>query len=529
MLVVTPVKVPKWTILIVFCLAQFLDVANLAAVNITLPTIKAELHFTENQLPWIVNAFTLTFGTFLLIGGNLGDKYGHKRLFLVGVIWFSIWSLVCGLSRGVVLLCIARAMQGLGAASTIPNAMALIQFTFTEEVEKSKALSIFSSSGALGFGIGLVVGGVFTATIGWKYIFYISAIMGMAIAITAYFVIPESSSESRANVKLDYWGAVTITAALLAFVYGVSDGHWASPQVIVCLILSVILLALFVWIEKKVEAPMLPMSIFRTRMFSAMLIVAALYQTWYLVYNLYCTLIFQEIMGYGAMNTAFAFFPLAFPGLILNPIAGHLIPKVGAKPLLVLGTGCMAVSAALFALANANTSYWPLPFPSMFLGEVGIAMTYTSAMVAALTMAKSGEHGLNSAVFQVAMQAGSGVGLAITNAISNAVIDSTGSRLKGYQVGLWIGFAVTLLCVLITLVFVPSKSTLEKKKLAKAEAALRGLKDIEHAGASNFESIEEEKGVDDSASEKTECQEEVSKKFQGKDRKGTNLDSSLMV
>ncbi|KAG0268720.1 hypothetical protein BGZ95_002335, partial [Linnemannia exigua] len=292
-----------------------------------------------------------------------------------------------------------------------------------------------------------------------------SAIMGLLVASVAWFVIPESSAEYRANVKLD----ITITAALLAIVYGISDGNWASVQVIVCLVLGVLLLGLFVWIEKKVESPMLPLTIFRTRMFTAMLIVGALYQTWYLVYNLYCTLIFQEIMGYGALNTAYAFFPLAFPGLVLNPLAGYLIPKVGAKPLLVIGTGCMAVSAALFAIADADTSYWPLPFPSMCIGEIGIAMTYTSAMVAALTMAKSGEHGLNSAVFSVAMQAGSGVGLAITNAISEAVIHKTGSSLKGYQVGLWIGFAVTLLCVGITLVFVPSKSTLEKKKLARAE------------------------------------------------------------
>ncbi|KAF9200725.1 hypothetical protein BGZ49_009032 [Haplosporangium sp. Z 27] len=530
MLVNTPAKAPKWAILIVFCLAQFLDVANLSAVNITLPTIKAELHFTEGQLPWIVNAFTLTFGTFLLIGGKLGDKYGHKRLFLTGLLWFSIWSLVCGLSKGVILLCIARAMQGLGAASTIPNAMALIQFTYTEEVEKSRALSVFSSSGALGFGIGLVLGGVFTATIGWKYIFYISAIMGVVIAIIAYFVIPESNAAYRANVKLDIWGAIAITAALLAFVYGVSDGHWSSPQVIVCLILSVLLMILFVWIESKVEAPMLPMAIFRTRMFSAMLLVAALYQTWYLVYNLYCTLIFQEIMGYGALNTAFAFFPLAFPGLVLNPLAGYLIPKVGAKPLLVVGTGCMAVSAALFALAGENTSYWPLPFPSMCIGEIGIAMTYTSAMVAALTMAKSGEHGLNSAVFQVAMQAGSGVGLAITNAISDAVINATGSHLKGYQVGLWIGFAVTLLCVLITLVFVPSKATLEKKKLARAEAALKESKNMEDANDTlNLESFEEETKTSDTENEKSRHRANELQKSQGKNGSESDVDPSLMV
>ncbi|KAF9583294.1 hypothetical protein BGW38_009810 [Lunasporangiospora selenospora] len=165
-------KAPKWMILIVFCLAQFLDVANLSAVNIALPKIKAELHLTEAEVPWVINAFTLTFGTFLLIGGKLGDKYGHKALFLAGLAWFSIWSLVCGFADGVILFCIARAMQGLGAAATIPNALALIQFTYTEENEKSRALSVFSSSGALGFGIGLVLGGVFVATIGWKYIFY---------------------------------------------------------------------------------------------------------------------------------------------------------------------------------------------------------------------------------------------------------------------------------------------------------------------------------------------------------------------
>ncbi|KAF9962077.1 hypothetical protein BGZ72_010683 [Mortierella alpina] len=509
----TASKGPKWAILVVFCLAQFLDVANLSAVNISLPTIKAELNFTESQLPWIVNAFTLTFGTFLLIGGKLGDKYGHKRLFLAGLLWFSIWSLICGLSHSVILLCIARAMQGLGAAATIPNALALIQFTYTEEVEKSRALSVFSSSGALGFGIGLVLGGVFTATIGWKYIFYISAIMGVLIAIVAYFLIPESSKEHRANVKLDIAGAITITAALLAIVYAISDGKWSSVRVIVCLVVGFLLLFLFVWIEKKVESPMLPMSIFRTRMFTAMLIVGALYQTWYLVYNLYCTLIFQEIMSYSALNTAYAFFPLAFPGLVLNPLAGYMIPKVGAKPLLVFGTGCMAVSAALFAIADANTSYWPLPFPSMCIGEIGIAMTYTSAMVAALTMAKSDEHGLNSAVFSVAMQAGSGVGLAITNAISEAVIIATGSHLKGYQVGLWIGFAVTLLCVGITLVFVPSKATLEKKKLARAEAA---------SGKLAVDAVDPILGEKDGAEDVVEQDEDKAKTKPG-------LDSSLPV
>ncbi|KAG0262443.1 hypothetical protein BG011_010160 [Mortierella polycephala] len=494
LLTTTATKAPKWAILIVFCLAQFLDIANLSAVNISLPTIKAELHFSDRQLPWIVNAFTLTFGTFLLIGGKLGDKYGHKLYFLVGLVWFSIWSLVCGLSNSVVLLCIARAMQGLGAAATIPNALALIQFTYIEEIEKSRALSVFSSSGALGFGIGLVLGGVFTATIGWEYIFYISAIMGVLIAVVAYFIIPESNAELRANVKLDLAGAVTITVALLAIVYGISDGNWSSAPVIVCLVLGVLLLALFVWIEKKVEAPMLPMTIFRTRMFTAMLIVGALYQTWYLVYNLYCTLIFQEVMGYSALSTAYAFFPLAFPGLVLNPLAGYLIPKVGAKPLLVVGTGCMAVSAALFALAEADTGYWPLPFPSMCIGEIGIAMTYTSAMVAALTMAKSDEHGLNSAVFSVAMQAGSGVGLAITNAISEAVIQSTGSHFKGYRVGLWIGFGVTLLCVFITLVFVPSKATLEKKKLAKAERSSEKATDCQKNEVKMLDSPDLERG-----------------------------------
>ncbi|KAF8944334.1 hypothetical protein BGZ47_004381 [Haplosporangium gracile] len=465
---------PKWAILVVFCLAQFIDVANLSAVNISLPTIKAELNFSESQLPWIVNAFTLTFGTFLLIGGKLGDKYGHKLLFLVGLVWFSIWSLVCGFSNSVILLCIARAMQGLGAAATIPNALALIHSPILRRSRSpepspsspaavpSALVSVSSSEASLP----PPSAGNFDPSLIHNYS---SAIMGLLVAIVAYFVVPESSAEYRANVKLDLAGAITITAALLAIVYGISDGNWKSIQVIVCLILGVLLLGLFVWIEKKVESPMLPLTIFRTRMFTAMLIVGALYQTWYLVYNLYCTLIFQEVMGYGALNTAYAFFPLAFPGLVLNPLAGYLIPKVGAKPLLVIGTGCMAVSAALFAIADADTSYWPLPFPSMCIGEIGIAMTYTSAMVAALTMAKSGEHGLNSAVFSVAMQAGSGVGLAITNAISEAVIHKTGSTLKGYQVGLWIGFAVTLLCVGITLVFVPSKTTLEKKKLARAE------------------------------------------------------------
>ncbi|KAF9583295.1 hypothetical protein BGW38_009811 [Lunasporangiospora selenospora] len=326
--------------------------------------------------------------------------------------------------------------------------------------------------------------------------------MGVLISVIAYFVIAESNPENRKNVKLDIAGAITITISLLAIVYSISDGEWKSARVIACLIIGILLFGVFVWIEKKVESPMLPLYIFRTRMFTAMLIVGALYQTWYLVYNLYCTLIFQEIMGYSALQTAFAFFPLAFPGLVLNPMAGYLIPKVGAKPLLVIGTGCMAVSATLFALTPQDMGYWPMPFPSMCIGEVGIALTYTSAMVAALTMAKSGEHGLNSAVFSVAMQAGSGVGLAITNAISDAVIAKTDSPFTGYRVGLWIGVGVTALCVIITLIFVPSKATLEKKKLARAmlaESAQPGIDekvDISEVeqGGTRFEGLNSDDG-----------------------------------
>ncbi|KAG0230625.1 hypothetical protein BGW42_000830 [Actinomortierella wolfii] len=443
---------------------------NVSAVNIALPTIEKDLNFSPAALTWVVNAYTLTFGSFLLVGGKLGDKYGHKLLFLVGLLYFSVWSLVCGLSKSAILLCVARAMQGMGAAFTIPNALALIQFTYTEEVEKSRAISIFSSSGALGFGIGLVLGGVLTATIGWTYLFYISAIFGVLVSVIALFTIPESSEDKRQNIGLDPLGALTITAGLLALVYGLSDGNWKSVQVIVTLILGVLLLCLFVFIETKVQSPMLPMYIFRTRMFSAMLVIGALYQSWYLIYNFYTTLMFQNVMNYEPMQTALAFFPLAFPGLILNPMAGYLIPKLGAKPLLISGTGCMAIGAALFAVTNESSKYWPLPCLSMFISEVGIALTYTSAMVSALSMAKTEEHGLNSAVFQVAMQVGSGIGLAVANTVADSVVHSTGSQLKGYSVGLWIGFGVTAACVIISFIFVPSKEVLEQKKRERALA-----------------------------------------------------------
>ncbi|KAF9160663.1 hypothetical protein DFQ26_005283 [Actinomortierella ambigua] len=448
---------------------------NVSAVNIALPTIETDLKFSASALTWVVNAYTLTFGSFLLVGGKLGDKYGHKLVFMTGLLYFSAWSLVCGLSKSAILLCVARAMQGMGAAFTIPNALALIQFSYPEEVEKSRAISIFSSSGALGFGIGLVLGGVLTATIGWDYLFHFSAIFGVLVSIISLFTIKESSDEKRHEIGLDPLGALTITAGLLALVYGLSDGQWKSAQVITTLVLGVALLCLFVFVETKVKSPMLPMYIFRTRMFSAMLVIGALYQSWYLIYNFYTTLMFQNVMRYTPMQTALAFFPLAFPGLVLNPMAGYLVPKLGAKPLLIVGTACMALGAALFAITDAESSYWPLPCLSMCISEVGIALTYTSAMVSALSMAKTEEHGLNSAVFQVAMQVGSGIGLAVTNTIAEAVVHSSGSMLKGYQVGLWIGFSVTTACVVITFFFVPTKEVLEKKKRERALARAAAL------------------------------------------------------
>ncbi|KAL1914456.1 uncharacterized protein VTP21DRAFT_8839 [Calcarisporiella thermophila] len=398
----------------VFCAAQMLDIMNLSAVNIFLPHMRDELGFTESTLQWVVSAYSITFGGLLMLAGKSGDLFGHRIMFLVGVAWLSIWTLVAGLAPSSIVLCIARALQGAGAAFTVPTSMALITITYKDEKKRSSALAFFAAFGSLGFVIGLILGGVLSGTIGWRWFFFISTIFGGILFVVAFLAVPVTLHDIEKEEK-----------------------------------------------EWKISNPLMPLKVWKIRNFAPIFITAALIYGYWQGYMYFATLILQVILRYTPMQTALAFLPLGICGLIFSFLVGKIIPHMNPKILLAVGLAIVTGSAVIFAFVDENTSYWRLPFPSFVLSQLGLAFSYITANTIAVSGANPSDQGLVGGLFNMALQIGGGIGLAILTAIATSINNSsmattlTGAQLlKGYRVALWCSVGFTSLALIVVLVFV---------------------------------------------------------------------------
>jgi len=404
-----------WVILLLVCIAQFMVILDATVVNVALPSIQKDLGLSEANLQWIVNAYTLVFGGFLLLGGRAGDLLGRKRLFLAGVVVFTVASLLNGLAVNSGMLIGSRALQGLGAAFISPAALSIISTTFAEGKERGKALGIWAAIASGGSAVGLVLGGVLTQAFSWPWIFYINVPVGVAAFLLSLRLIPESIDEHAAR-SFDVLGAVTVTGGLMALVYAIvkapQDG-WTAAVTLGTFAISAILLASFVVIELRAAAPLVRLDIFRVRTLTAANVVMFLVASGLFAMFFFNSLYIQRVLDYGPLKAGLAFLPFTAGIMISAGLASQLTPRLGVRPIAVTGMIVTAIGMLLLLRIPVGGSYLVDVFPSIMLTSLGMGAVFVPlTLVATMGLADS-DQGLASGLFNTSQQVGGAVGLAI--------------------------------------------------------------------------------------------------------------------
>jgi len=440
----------RWLALIVLCLGDLMIVVDMTIVNVALPSIREDLAFTETSLVWVVNAYMLTYGGFLLLGGRLGDLYGQRRLFLLGTTLFTLASLACGLAGSQGLLVVARAVQGLGGAVVSAIALSLIMNLFTEPVERAKAMGIYGFVMAGGGSVGALLGGLLTDALSWHWVFLVNIPIGVAVYALTVILLRESRAPAGA-ARLDVGGAVTVTASLLLAVYAVVNGNeagWTSAQTLTLLGAAAGLLALFLALETWVRDPLMPLRLFRLRSVATANVVGILWSAamfaWFFVSALYL----QLVLGYTPMQVGLAFLPanLIMAAFSLG-LSAKMVMRFGIRVPLAAGLALTAAGLALFALSPVDGSFALHVLPGMALLGIGCGMAMNPVLLAAMSDVPQSESGLASGVVNTAFMMGGALGLAVLASLAAARTDrllalgadSLGALNGGYHIAFAIG------------------------------------------------------------------------------------------
>src|SRR4051795_679661 len=464
----------RWWALIVLCMGNLMIVLDTTIVNVALPSIRTDLGFTESSLAWVVNAYLLTFGGCLLLGGRLGDIYGHRKLFLAGLVLFTASSVACGLSTAQTELIAARAVQGVGGAIVAAVALSLVMTLFVEPGERARAMGVIGFVAAGGGSIGVLLGGVLTDALDWHWIFLVNLPVGIAVFIACLNLVPADRSEQRTG-RLDVAGAVTVTSALMVAVYAIVNGNrvgWVTGQTLGLLAAAVGLLVLFLVIESRVEAPLVPLRLFRLRNLATANVIgvlsAAAMFAWFFLSALYL----QLVLGYSPLQVGLAFLPanLLVGGFSIG-ISAKLVMRFGIRPPLIAGMLFWTVGFLLFARAPVNGDYLTDVLPAMLVLGVGagigfnpvlLAMLgrgggagigFNPVLLAAMNDVEPTEAGLASGVVNTSFMMGGALGLAVlasaaASRTSTLVAQGEGEAAAltgGYHLAFLIGAAFTLI------------------------------------------------------------------------------------
>ncbi len=418
-----------WLILILLALAQFMVVLDISIVNVALPSIQTAFHMSDTNLQWIVTAYTLTFGGFLLLGGRSADLFGRRRTFLTGVIFFTIASLADGLSRSGDMLTIFRAIQGLSAAFMSPAALSIILVTYREGHERNVALSVWGAVAAGGAAVGVLVGGIFTQYLGWRWNFFINVPVGIFVVTTALRILDKHESTADHN-NLDLAGAVLVTGGLMTLVYALVKAPtlgWTQHVSLTYFAISFIALAAFLVNENRVKHPLVPLRIFRIRNLAGadslqILMAAGMFSIFF-----FTTLYLQEVLNYSPVKTGFSFLVIPVIIGVAATNVPRLVQKIGYRPILIVAP--LFVSAGLFWLSHipVNGTFWGNVAPGMALLALGMGSTFVSVTIAATSGVAQHEAGLASGLLNTAQQVGGSLGLAILTGIATS---STGRYIK---------------------------------------------------------------------------------------------------
>jgi EmrB/QacA subfamily drug resistance transporter len=424
----------RWFALLVLCLGTLMIVLDTTIVNVALPSIRTDLGFSQTSLAWVVNAYLLTFGGLLLLGGRLGDLYGHRRLFLAGIGLFTLSSLVCGLSTSQEMLVTARAVQGIGGAVASAVSLSLTMTLFTEPAERAKAMGIFGFVASGGGSIGVLLGGVLTGSLNWHWIFLVNLPIGVVVVVLALRLLPAAHAVG-ASRKLDVGGAVSVTAALMTAVYAIVNGNqngWTSTETVGLLAVAVGLLATFAVIELRVASPLMPLGLLRLRNVAfanlAGVLWAAAMFAWFFLSALYL----QLVLDYSPLQVGLAFLPgnLVMGALSIG-VSARLVIRFGIKPPLAAGLLVAAAGLILFARAPVGGDYIVDVLPAMILLGLGAGIAFNPILLAAMSDVAPEEAGLASGFVNTAFMMGGALGLAVLASIAASRTDSLTSSGAG--------------------------------------------------------------------------------------------------
>jgi EmrB/QacA subfamily drug resistance transporter len=458
---------PGWVLLALVCLAQFMVVLDISIVNVALPSIQAELHFSTSSLQWVVNAYTLTFAGFLLLGGRAADLFGRRRVFLVGLTMFTAASFVGGLAQTQGMLIAARALRGLGGVVLAPATLTILTTTFTEGPTRARALGVWSAVAAAGASAGAILGGILTDLISWRWILFVNVPVGVLAIVAARAFLPESRAEVE-HRKLDVAGAVTVTAGLLALVYAIVRSQtysWSSSHVLIPLAAAVALLGAFALIEGRLaESPLVPFRIFRSRAVAGgnaflFLFFSAAFGAWY-----FETLYMQRVLGYSPLQAGLAFLPQTLLIAVGAQYTARLVIRFGARRPLLVGTAVSALGLAwLSQITPASTFGANLLGPYLLIGT-GFGLSITPVVIAATSGVPREDAGLASGLLNTSRTVGAAIGLAALSTVAanrTAELLSGGTRAAtaltaGYARALEVGVFLVIAAIVVAALTIPS-------------------------------------------------------------------------
>ncbi|HYX89639.1 MAG TPA: DHA2 family efflux MFS transporter permease subunit [Gaiellaceae bacterium] len=437
----------RWLALYVLCLASLMIVLDVTIVNVALPSIRQDLGFSQTKLAWVVNGYLLTYGGFLLLGGRLGDLFGHRRLFLAGIALFTVASLACGLAGSQSVLIGARTVQGLGGAVASAVSLSLMMNLFTEPAERAKAMGIFGFVAAGGGSIGVLLGGVLTDLLDWHWIFLVNFPIGVLVVLLSLRLLPAApGSAATGRGRLDIAGAVTVTASLMLAVYAIVNGNqegWLSAQTLGLLAGAAALLALFVAIEARVRSPLVPLGLFRLRNVATSNIVGVLWAAAMFAWFFLSALYLQLVLGYSPLEVGLAFLPAnLIMGTFSIGLSAKLVMRFGIKRPLATGLLLAGAGLVLFVRAPVGGSFVVDVLPSMILLGFGAGMAFNPVLLAAMSDVEPSESGLASGLVNTSFMMGGALGLAILASLAAARTDSLSAAGDGHLAALTGGYHV---------------------------------------------------------------------------------------
>src|ERR671927_778152 len=409
----------RWLTLGIVGAAFFMTVLDVAIVNVAIPSIQTKLHTTPATVEWVLIAYLITFGGFLLLGGRMADLLGRRLIFLVGLTLFTVASLVCGLAWNIGVLIAARAIQGVGAAIISPAALSIVTTTFEEGAERNKALGIWGALGGSGAAAGVLFGGILTKYLGWEWIFFVNVPVGALVFGLTLPIVPESRAD-LGHRRFDAAGAVTVTGGLALLVYAISKAPvvgWGSARTILLLLASVALLAAFTVWELRTSAPIMPFRIFRIRSLAAANVVGFLLGAVIFANFFVLTLYVQQVLGWSALKTGLTFLATAGTTVIWAGVSQALVTRYGPRPVLVLGMLVLAASLGWYTQIPVDGHYWPDLLPAYVTFALGLAFSFIPVSIAALSQVEPHEAGLASGLINTNQQIGGGIGVAVAATI----------------------------------------------------------------------------------------------------------------